>query len=113
MSPRGRLSASEAEEGDAAFRGCPRGRLTTGKAEDGDIAFRGRSRGRLAAGEAIEMSFDVRLVGSNSYKVAVKSAAGTGKSMPESEPESLCTSMRTTPLVGLVLALVLDTDPFR
>ena len=73
----------------------------------------------MAAGEAVEMSFDVgvrpwgHLAGSNSCKAAVRSAAGTGKSMPESEPESLCTSMRTTPLVGLVLALVLDTDPFR
>ena len=99
---KGCLSAGEAEEGDAAFRGRPRGRLTTGKAEDGDIAFRGRSRGRLAAGEAIEMSFDVRLVGSNSYKAAVKSAAGTGKPMPESEPESLFTSIRTIPLIGQV-----------
>ena len=106
--PRGHLSAGEAEEGDTAFCGCPRGRLTTGKAKDGDLAFRGRPWERLAAGEAVEMSFDVGarpwgcLAGSTSCMAAVRSAAGTGKPMPESEPESLFTSMRTIPLTGLV-----------
>ena len=106
--PRGRLTTGKAEYGDVTFRRDPRGRLVAGEAEDGDLAFRGQPRGHLAAGEAVEMSFDVgarpwgRLAGSNSCKAAVRSAASTGKPMPESEPESLFTSMTTIPLAGLV-----------
>ena len=70
----------------------------------------------MAVGEAVEMSFDVsarpwgRLAGSNTCKAAVRSAeigAGVAVYLDENH------TARRASGWWLVLALVLDTDPFR